>query len=103
MHPLTTNIKELSFEELEKRYQEINKRLQKLRTWNQSENEMYYQLQLMKDDIDFEREERFMLESNKDLVTESSIVVNTDPLPDDEDQLIKQKQPPNRQRQYTLL
>jgi ribosomal protein L29 len=101
MQSLTNSVKELSFEELEKRYQEINKRMQKLRMWNQTGHEMYYQLQVLKDEIDFEREERFVIESNKD-VSESSIVVNTDPLPDDEDQILKQKQP-TRQRQYTIL
>ena len=95
------DIKELSTEELDRRYQELSKRMQKLRAWGQSEHEMYYQLQMMMDGLDLEKQERMMVgieEANK---KESSIVVNTDPLADDDDQLPKQKLP--RQRQYTVL
>jgi hypothetical protein len=101
MHPLVHNIKELSSEELDKKYQEISKRLQKLRAWNQHDHEMYHQLQLMLDGIDLEKEERLLINIEENNKTESSIVVNTDPLPDDEDQIAKQK--PSRQKQYTIL
>ena len=101
MHPLMIDIKELSMEEIDRRYQELSKRMQKLRAWGQSEHEMYHQLQLMIDGLDLEKQERLMAGMDEANKKESSIVVNTDPLPDDDDQLAKQKPP--RQRQYTVL
>ena len=101
MHPLILDIKELSTEELDRRYQETSRRMQKLRAWNQTEHEMYYQFQLMLDGIDLEKQERLMLNVDDNAKKETSIVVNTDPLPDDDDQIAKQK--PLRQRQYTVL
>ena len=101
MHPLQDDVNLASIEELERRYTEISRRLQKLRSWGQQSSDMYNQLMMMLDNINTERQERFLSMDRKSEDEPSHhIVLNTDPLPDDEDQEIKQKP---KQKQFTLL
>lgn len=99
-HPLFLDVKSLSHEELEHKHQEILKRMQKLRHLQQSHGEAWSQLALMLDTIELEQQERFLEFDRSQTDSPTSVVVNTDPLPDDEDQLQKPKPKP---RQYTVL
>ena len=98
-HPLFLDIKEMGYEELERRHADILKRMQKLRAWGQTSHEMWDQLQLLLDTIDAEKQERLTMQ---DIQAEpvKHVVVNTDPLPDDEDELAK---PKIKNKQYTVL
>jgi hypothetical protein len=81
MHPLESNLKTASFEEMEKRKSEIMKRMQILRRNGIENPQIWDQLELLLDSILQEQEERFLALNTKS--TPNSVVVNTDPLPDD--------------------
>lgn len=83
MHPLFDNLKSLSFEELEKRSAEIQKRMQ-MYMRNQMHNPLIWdQLSQMQESIYAEKLERAQ-KLNRDASDQSShVVVNTDPLPED--------------------
>lgn len=83
MHPLFDNLKSLTFEELEKRSSEIHKRMQMYQR-NRMHNPLIWdQLQQMQDAIYEEKQERAQ-KLNRDMSDpQQSVVINTDPLPDD--------------------
>lgn len=81
MHPLSDNLKTISFEELEKRSSEIFKRMQIMRRAQISNAEMWSQLEMLLDSIQQEKMERAMLLNTN--ITEDSVVVSTDPLEDE--------------------
>ncbi len=84
MHPLFDNMKSLTFEELEKKNVEINKRMQ-MYSRNQMHNPVVWdQLEQMREAIFLEKQERAM-NMNRDITdTSNPVVVNTDPIEDDE-------------------
>lgn len=84
MHPLSLNIQSLSYEDLEKRSIEINKRLQMIRRTNQSNPLVLYQLQLYLDEINQEKQERAIKLNANFKDTQSGVVISTDPLEDDQ-------------------
>ncbi len=81
MHPLSDNLKTISFEELEKRSSEIFKRMQIMRRAQIHNAEMWSQLEMLLDSIQQEKMERAMLLNSN--ITEDSVVVSTDPLEDE--------------------
>lgn len=84
MHPLFDNIKSLTFEELEKKHAEIHKRMQ-IYARNQMHNPLIWdQLEQMREAIYVEKQER-ALKLNRDATASlNHVVINTDPLEDDE-------------------
>ena len=82
MHPLSDNLKSLTFEELEKRSSEILKRMQMLRRAGITNPDIWDQLHALLDSVADEKTERVLLMNTK--VTPNSVVINTDPLDDDE-------------------
>jgi hypothetical protein len=84
MHPLWDNLKNISFEELEKRKQEIHKRMQLMRRAQNSNPQIWDQLELMLDAIMSEQQDRFNSQSgNLKPQVDSGTVMVTDPLEDD--------------------
>lgn len=81
MHPLSDNLKDQSFEELEKRKAEIMKRFQIMRRSGITNPLMWSQLEALLDAILDEQQERFKTLS--DSSAPDVVVVNTDPLEDD--------------------
>ena len=100
-HPLLLDIKGLGYEELERRYQSISSRMQKLRAMGQSSHEMWDQLQLMLETLDAEKQERLAMQDYTAADNQDSVVIDTDPIPDDETDLPKPKPKP-KPKQYTL-
>lgn len=85
MHPLSDNLKELSFEELEKRSSLLLKRMQILRRTGVTTQEIWNQLEMLLDSINDEKLERAMMLNDAAHARKNShVVVNTDPLEDDE-------------------
>jgi hypothetical protein len=82
MHPLSDNLKSLTFEELEKRSSELLKRMQMLRRAGISNPDIWDQLHMLLDSIADEKTERVLVLNNKN--SQTSVVINTDPLDDDE-------------------
>jgi hypothetical protein len=83
MHPLFDNLKSLTFEELEKRNQEIHKRMQ-IYVRNHMQNPLIWdQLQQMQDAIHDEKQERAIKLNQSSSTSDSPVVVNTDPLESD--------------------
>lgn len=87
MHPLFDNLKSLTFEELEKKHVEIHKRMQ-MYVRNQMHNPLIWdQLDQMREAIYLEKQERALklnMDAQESSHTVSHVVVNTDPLEDDE-------------------
>ena len=84
MHPLFDNMKSLTFEELEKKNVEINKRMQ-MYSRNQMHNPMIWdQLEQMREAIFLEKQERAMKLNRDVMETTNHVVINTDPIEDDE-------------------
>jgi hypothetical protein len=85
MHPLYDNMKSLSYEELEKKLGEINKRIQMFQR-NPHHNQLIWdQLISMRDAIQEEKMERARVLIDQSVQKSTgSVVLNTDPLPDDE-------------------
>jgi len=89
----------VSFEELEKRKSNILGRMQRLRSWGQTSSLMWDQFQSILESLELEMEQRLLKEdSAKDLG--KHVMVNTDPLEEELDDLAKQKRGP---KQYTIL
>jgi hypothetical protein len=87
MHPLFDNLKSLSYEELEKKNSEIQKRLMMIRTKSGPHIEdMWNQLVSMLDAIQQEKLERLQNQQNQETPTETGgVVLNTDPLEEEID------------------
>ena len=92
MHPLEDNLKSASFEELEKRKTEIMRRMAIMRRNGIQNPQISDQLDMLLDSILAEQEERYMALNSKTIP--NPVVVNTDPLPDDE--IPDNKKPRNR-------
>ena len=99
IHPLVNDLQSVPFEELEKRKNEVLSRMQKLRSWGQSGNHMWEQLQSLLNSLDLEMEERVKVQDNNKNPAKH-VVVNTDPLDEEIEELAKQKRGP---KQYTIL
>ena len=98
-HPLINDLSTVSFEELEKRKSNILGRMQRLRSWGQTSSFMWDQFQSILESLELEMEQRLLKEdSAKDLG--KHVMVNTDPLEEELDDLAKQKRGP---KQYTIL
>jgi len=98
-HPLINDLSTVSFEELEKRKSNILGRMQRLRSWGQTSSLMWDQFQSILESLELEMEQRLLKEdSAKDLG--KHVMVNTDPLEEELDDLAKQKRGP---KQYTIL
>jgi len=84
MHPLFDNMKSLTFEELEKKNAEINKRMQ-MYSRNQMHNPLIWaQLEQMREAIYTEKQERAMKMNRDATENKNHVIINTDPLEDDE-------------------
>lgn len=99
-HPLLDDLKSIGYEELERRRTEIMNRLQRLRSWNHTTSEMWNQLHLILEALDFERNER-LLQQDKSLDDSNNVMVNTDPLEEELENLNKKKRVTGKQ--YTVL
>jgi hypothetical protein len=99
MHPLLNDLKNMSFEELDNRYREAMNRLQKLRSWGKFQGEAHNQLLLIIESLQTEKQERLQAQKPDN---ENPVVVSTDPLDTDPDQLQKKKMPP-KGKQYSIL
>lgn len=84
MHPLSDDLKALSFEDLEKRSSQILKRMQILRRNGITTSGIWDQLEMLLNSINDEKIERAMLLNNSDARQKKYVVVNTDPLEDDD-------------------
>lgn len=84
MHPLSDDLKALSFEDLEKRSSQILKRMQILRRNGITISGIWDQLEMLLNSINDEKIERAMLLNNSDARQKKYVVVNTDPLEDDD-------------------
>jgi hypothetical protein len=90
-HPLLMNIRELGYDELERKHQDIMRRMNQLRSMGQGHSEMWDQLALIMESLETEKSERMLIQNRPPQQDEDSIWINTDPLPDDADQNRKQK------------
>ena len=99
MHPLNDNLKSISFEELEKRSQEIIKRMQTLRRMGNTNQAVWNQLDLLLESINNEKSERAAVLNSPQLTNSQQIVVSTDPLEDD--QIIDKGQ--NQQKKFSPI
>lgn len=93
MHPLSDNLKSLTFEELEKRSNDILKRMQIMRRAQISNPQMWEQLEMLLDGINNEKMERAMTLNNANLKGDKTVVVSTDPL---DDEIAEEPKPSNR-------
>jgi hypothetical protein len=85
MHPLYDNMKSFTYEELEKKLGEINKRIQMFQRSANHNPLIWDQLIAMRDSIQEEKIERARVLIDQSVQKSTgSIVLNTDPLPDDE-------------------
>ena len=85
MHPLSDNLKGMSFEDLEKRSAAIHKRMQILRRNGITTPEVWQHLEMLLDSIHDDTLERAMLLNDpQNGKATKHVVVNTDPLEDDE-------------------
>lgn len=90
MHPLSDNLKNVSFEELEKRKSEIHKRMQIMRRNQIHTPEIWHQLEAMLSSIQDEQSERYMQQNAQTRNShKSGVVMVTDPLEED---LVNQKE-----------
>jgi hypothetical protein len=83
MHPLSDNLKSISFEELEKRSSEIMKRMQIARRSGISNPDIWNQLHSLLDAVTDEKMERATLLNQQTADKNSHVVINTDPIDDD--------------------
>jgi hypothetical protein len=97
IHPMLMDLKNISYEELDRRYNEVSKRMQKLRAWGQSSSEMWGQFQMILDAVQLEKEERLI---GQDTQSEQTVLVTTDPLEEEIDEISRKKRGP---KQYTVL
>lgn len=83
MHPLSDNLKSISFEELEKRSSEIMKRMQIARRTGISNPAVWDQLHSLLDAVTDEKIERATLLNQQPADKNQYVVINTDPIEDD--------------------
>jgi hypothetical protein len=81
MHPLLDNLKNLSFEELDRRNNDILKKMQIMRRSGITTPEIWDQLHTLADTIMDEKMERAV--RLNDTTSTDPVVINTDPLDDD--------------------
>lgn len=94
MHPLTDNLKSLTYEELEKRVGEIHKRMQIMRR-NQIQNPLIWdQLEALLASLEDEKRERAIALNSAPKQNRTGTVLSTDPLEEDLEQL--QPEPQNK-------
>ncbi len=94
MHPLTDNLKSLTYEELEKRVGEIHKRMQIMRR-NQIQNSLIWdQLEALLDSLEDEKRERALALNTTPQHNKTGTVLSTDPLDEDLEHL--QPEPTNK-------
>lgn len=98
-HPLINDLTAVSFEELEKRKSDILSRMQRLRIWGQGSSEMWDQFQSILGSLDLEMEQRLSAQDTAKTPSKN-VIVNTDPLEEELEDLAKQKRGP---KQYTIL
>ena len=84
MHPLFDNMKHLTFEELEKKNVEINKRMQMYARSQTHNPEIWDQLEQMREAIFLEKQERAMKLNRDATDTQTHVAINTDPIEGDE-------------------
>jgi hypothetical protein len=83
MHPLSDNLKSISFDELEKRSSEIMKRMQIARRSGMSNPAVWDQLHSLLDAVTDEKMERASLMNHQPSDKNSHVIINTDPIDDD--------------------
>lgn len=83
MHPLSDNLKSLTFEELEKRSSDILKRMQIMRRAQISNPQMWDQLEMLLNGINDEKMERAIALNSVNPKADKTVVVSTDPLDDE--------------------
>ena len=84
MHPLFDNMTSLTYEELEKKSVEINRRMQ-IYARNQMNNpQIWDQLEQMREAIMTEKQERALKLNSTPQAAHNHVVINTDPLEDDD-------------------
>lgn len=93
MHPLSDNLKSLTFEELEKRSSDILKRMQIMRCAGIANPQMWDQLEMLLDGINDEKMERAMVLNSANPKGDKTVVVSTDPL---DDEIAEEPKPSNR-------
>lgn len=85
MHPLQSDLKNITFEELEKRKAEINRRMQIMRRNQMHNPEIWNQLELFLESIMTEQQERYqVMNQTHQNPPGSGMVLGTDPLDEDE-------------------
>ena len=83
MHPLSDNLKSLTFEELEKRSSDILKRMQIMRRAQISNPQIWDQLEMLLDGVNDEKMERAMALNSANPKADKTVIVSTDPLDDE--------------------
>lgn len=83
MHPLSDNLKSLTFEELEKRSSDILKRMQIMRRAQIANPQMWEQLEMLLAGINDEKMERAIALNSVNPKGDKTVVVSTDPLDDE--------------------
>jgi uncharacterized membrane protein len=84
MNSLPTNIQAMSYEDLEKRSAEIHKRMQMIHRSGQHNPLVWQQLQAYLEEINQEKQERAGKLNTLVKNMQSGVVINTDPLDDDQ-------------------
>ena len=84
MHPLFDNMTSLTYEELEKKSAEINKRMQMYSRNRMNNPQIWDQLEQMREAILTEKQERALKLNSPPDKLYNHVVINTDPLDDDE-------------------
>jgi hypothetical protein len=74
----------MTFEELEKRSSDIIRKMQIMRRTGISNPDIWNQMEMFLNSINDEKFERAQLLNNRESKHNKNVVVNTDPLPDDE-------------------
>lgn len=91
MHALFDNLKNFTFEELEKRHKEIQKRMQMYTVSNMQNQVIWDQLMQMSTAIQSEKLERVSQLSKQEQSHMDPVVINTDPL--EEEKVDTKKKP----------
>jgi hypothetical protein len=84
MHPLSDSLKNMTFEELEKRTSDIHRKMQIMRRSGISNPMIWNQMEMLLNSINDEKRERAQLLNNPHAQQKQTVVLNTDPLPEDE-------------------
>ena len=84
MHPLFDNMKSLTYEDLEKKSLEIHKRMQMYARSGMQNPLIWEQLDQMREALLEEKRERANALNTSAVTTQNHVVVNPDPLEDDQ-------------------